>query len=190
MSASFRRSPTYDSTAAANDWRPSMAFEPRKNSAAGGRPGGPQLQIGNASRNVDAGLAGHRNRLQRDRTIRAADQHIGAETHGEGRLAGRADVAARQRTTPRALRWGKHTPHHALPGGHPDIEPEFVDHAYVALARPWPVRRKDAGHGLARSENPPKAPRHITVQHTRLDLRLRGGSEQQYGQSQPSPDCL
>src|SRR5262245_11094808 len=62
----------------------------------------PQLQVGNAGRNVEAGLASDRNRLQRNRAVRSAHQHIGAEPHSEGGLAGRTDIAAGKRTAQRA----------------------------------------------------------------------------------------
>jgi hypothetical protein len=48
--------------------------------------GRPKLEIGNTGGEVETGLAGDRERLQRDGAIRAADQRIGAEANRNGRL--------------------------------------------------------------------------------------------------------
>ena len=56
--------------------------------------GGPQIERGRANRNVDGYGALQRDRLKRDRTPGAADQHVGSHAHTEADVAAGSDVFA------------------------------------------------------------------------------------------------
>ena len=53
-----------------------------------------QFQRADAGGGIEPDLALDRQRLQRHRTVRAADQRIGADAGDRGRLRGRADIGA------------------------------------------------------------------------------------------------
>ena len=83
--------------------------------AADLRPG-PQFKRGNAGGDVEAGLPGDRQGLQRDGAVGAANQHVGAEADRDSRLRRRAGINAGERTQGRS-RWSAHKP--PTPSGPP-----------------------------------------------------------------------
>src|SRR5215207_85031 len=83
---------------------------------------GDEDQVGDADREVEAGLAGDRERLQGDRAVRAADEDVGADAADDGGLGRRAGVDA-----------GEHAPRHRPAGRRADVEAELADRAGVDL---------------------------------------------------------
>ena len=55
---------------------------------------GAQTQFSDPHGEIESDRAVHRDRLQRDRAVGAADQNIGAEAGGDCHLAGRAEIVA------------------------------------------------------------------------------------------------
>src|SRR5207237_8470688 len=80
----------------------------------------PQAEVGDPDGEVEPGLAGHRQRLQRDGAVRAADQHIAAEPDRYRRFAASAHVIAGERAAA-GHRTVKHTPDHAARRGRADV---------------------------------------------------------------------
>src|ERR1700719_4382313 len=93
-----------------------------------------QLQRADAGCDIESGLALHRNRLQRYRTVRAADQHVGAEPGRDRHLRGRADVGPGQHAGIE-IGAGKHAPDDGAAPGYADIETDACQCAHIGLGR-------------------------------------------------------
>src|SRR5215470_17611844 len=102
-------------------------------------------ELGNTDRNIEAGLAGHGNWLQRDADIGPADEHVGPESDGKGSLARSPGITARERARAGPGGRHEHAPKHALGGSCPNVDAEFADRADVELLRPRYIRREQAG---------------------------------------------
>src|SRR5215471_6003023 len=137
-----------------------------------------QVEPGDAGRQVEADLTLHRERLQRDRPVRSADQRIGAETGEHRGFRRRARIGAGQRAD-RAVGGGENEPHHHAARGHADVETELGDRAGVVLDRTGDRRRERAAHVALRPDDQADAGRHVAGQRSGLYALLRlGGAGQ------------
>src|SRR4051812_35890066 len=139
---------------------------------AGGSTSGAQLQVGDADRQVEPGLASERNRLQGDRAVRTADEHVGPETGPERRLGRTAAVLAGERA-PRHPARGKDRPHDLPPGRGAHIEAEPADDARIDLPQPAGVA-EGADHRFLGREDEPEAPRDVARQRADLNCARPG----------------
>src|SRR5580700_2775690 len=96
-----------------------------------------QLQLAHAGRDIEPGLALHRKRLQRHRTVRAADQHVGAETRGNGGFRRRADIGSGQHAGIE-IGAGEHAPDDGAAAGYADVEAEARQRSDIGLGRSAP----------------------------------------------------
>src|ERR1700759_3662649 len=87
----------------------------------------PQLQAFQSGRDTEADLTLHADRLQRDRIVRAAEQHVTADPDAERRTAVRAGVVARKiaRAKPRCRRI--HRPSQRRLLGDAEVDTDLLD---------------------------------------------------------------
>src|SRR6516162_11389533 len=114
-----------------------------------------QADRSDAGRDVEAGIAFDADRLQRDRVVGAADQHIGAGPDPDSGAAGGADIVAVQRTRSQIGSRREYRPNQHAALRIADIDTEFVDGAGIELGTPR-CRCKGAAERLRRTKN--KAP--------------------------------
>src|SRR5262245_62963596 len=81
-------------------------------------------EAGNAQGQVNTHLAFHRDRLQGDRAVRAAEQDVGADTHAGGDFAGRAHIITGERAGRRSRGWREHGPGQGAAARDADVEPD------------------------------------------------------------------
>src|SRR6266852_7827410 len=95
-------------------------------------PSRPEFQAFQPGRDVEAELALHAERLQRDRIRRAADQHVAAEPDANRRAALRADVVAREIARPEPRHRRVHAPGQCSFLGDAEIEADLADSRNIA----------------------------------------------------------
>src|SRR5579862_7187861 len=93
-----------------------------------------QLKLADAGRVFVPGLALHRERLQRHRTVRAADQHVGAETRRNGGFRRSAHIGSGQHAGIK-IGAGEHTPDDGAAAGDADIETHARQRSHIGLGR-------------------------------------------------------
>ena len=101
-------------------------------------------------REIDADLSFHRQRLQRHRFARAADQEVGTDAEADRNVAAGADGFSRQRARRDGGRARQHRPRHHAAGSDADIEAKAADGADVILG-PAALRSELTTESLARS---------------------------------------
>ena len=116
----------------------------------------------------------HRDRLQRDGAVGAADEHIGAEAGRDGHLAARAEIVAGEKAGSGANAVREHAPYHDAAAGDADVEPELADRPAIDLLRTGRLRRVHARHRFLRSDDEADSGRDIAGQQPSPDP-LRGG---------------
>src|SRR5438067_13805941 len=84
---------------------------------------------------VETAVAFEADRLQRNRAVGAADQHIGAGADPNRSASARADVIPRQRSRCEAAARREDAPNQHAALGIADIDAEFVDRAAIVLRR-------------------------------------------------------
>ena len=125
-------------------------------------------EIGDPQSEIQSDLARHRDRLQRDGAVGAADEHIGAEAYRNGDLAARTHIIAGEKARS-AEGAGEHRPYHDAAGGDADIEAEPGDRTDIDFLRTRQLRREHTGHLLLRADDQADAGRDIAGQHPGLD---------------------
>jgi len=118
---------------------------------------------------VETSLRTDRNRLQRDRTLQAADQHIGAESAADRRFSGRATIPPGKDATT-ACRRSVYCPGNRSALGEADIEPDARDATRIGLV-PAMYRLEVAVHLLLRAEHKTHAGRYVACEHASTHLR-------------------
>src|SRR5580700_6440066 len=93
-----------------------------------------KLQLADAGRDIEPGLALHRKRLQRHRAVRAADQHVGAQTRRNGGFRRRADIGSGQHAGIE-IGAGKHAPDDGAAAGYADVEAHARQCSDIGLRR-------------------------------------------------------
>src|SRR5262245_23532585 len=96
-----------------------------------GQPG-LQLEPADSGGRVEPALRANRDRLQRDRALRATDQHVGAEAANDRRFGSGATVSSSKDATT-ACSWGVYRPGNRSTLREPDIEPDAGDAARIGL---------------------------------------------------------
>src|SRR5438874_11298535 len=111
-----------------------------------------QTNRSDAGRDVEPGIAFDADRLQRDRAVGAADQHIGPDPYPHRGAAGGADIIAVERARRQIGGRREYRPHQNAALGIADIEAELVDRAGIVFrtSRPW---RQGASQPLRRAED-------------------------------------
>src|SRR6516162_11529751 len=102
-----------------------------------------QADRSDAGGDVEPGVAFDADRLQRDRAVGTADQHVGPDPDpGSGAACG-SDIVAGQCARRQIGGWREHRPNQNAPLRIADIDTEFVDRAGIELSMPR-RRRKGA----------------------------------------------
>jgi hypothetical protein len=101
---------------------------------------GAQPKFRDADRKIESDRAVHRDRLQRHRAVRAADEDIGAEAGSDGHLAGRAEIVAGEKAGIGANAVREHAPYHDAAAGDADVEAELADRPAIDLLRAGRLR--------------------------------------------------
>src|SRR6516165_318097 len=114
-----------------------------------------QADRSDAGRDVEPGIAFDADRLQRDRAVGAADQHIGTGPDPDGGAAGGTDIIAVQRTGGQIGGRREYRPNQHAALRIADIDAELVDRAGIIFGTSG-RRRKGAAERLQRAED--KAP--------------------------------
>src|SRR5262245_31414520 len=96
---------------------------------------GVQLKPADSGGRVKPALRADRDRLQRDRALEAADQHVGTEAADDRRFSSGATISSGKRTTT-AYSWGVYRPGNRSALGEPDIEPDARDMARIGFLPP------------------------------------------------------
>ena len=146
----------------------------RLETAAGGLWLIAQTDRPNPRRDVETGVAFDADRLQRDRTIGAADQYIGAGPDADGGAPRGTDIITVQRTGPEVGGRREHRPNQHAALRIADIDTEFVDSAGIKLGTPR-CRSKGATQRFRRAEDKTPAAGDVAGQRadTHAALRLR-----------------
>src|SRR6516162_2941796 len=95
-----------------------------------------QADRSDAGRDVEPGIAFDADRLQRDRAVGAADQHIGAGPDADSGAAGGADIIAVERTGAQISGRREYRPNQHAALRIADIDAELVDRAGIELGTP------------------------------------------------------
>src|SRR5262249_30049654 len=126
----------------------------------------------------DGDRAFKRNRLQRDRASRTADQNIGASTEADAEIARGADIFTSESARRQAGCRRKHSPSENASGADADVDPDHVQRAFVRLWRTHIVaRHKSAFHGLVTGDDETDTRIDLAGEHPHLrpwSGRLRG----------------
>src|SRR3984893_18022898 len=110
-----------------------------------------QTDRSDAGSDVQPSIAFEADRLQRDRAVGAANQHIGSGPHPHGGAAGGADIIAVERTGPRIGGRREHRPHQNAALRIADIDAKLVDRAGIVFRKPL-AGRQGAAQPLRRSD--------------------------------------
>ena len=140
-----------------------------------------QADRADAGRDVQALVAFDAERLQRDRLVETADQHVGAEADADRGARRRAGIVAFKRAGANVGRGREHAPHQHAAFGVTDVDAELGDRAGVVLSATV-IAAESAVQILGRTEH--KAPAAGDVAGQRADLhamrrRLGGTGERQ-----------
>src|SRR6202022_3316856 len=145
-----------------------------------------QTDRSDAGSDVQPGIAFDADRLQRDRAVGAANQHIGSGTHPHGGAAGGADIIAVERTGSQIGGRGEHRPHQNAALGIADIDAELVDGAGIVFRTSRPGRQ-GAAEALRRAEHEAPAAGDISGQrsdpYAALRLHRRRNADRQRDQT-------
>src|SRR5580700_6537686 len=148
-----------------------------------------QLQRAYAGRDIEPGLALHRKRLQRHRTVRAADQHVGAEPGRDRHLRGRVDVGPGKHAGIE-IGAGKHAPDDGAAAGYADVETDAGQCSDIGLG--WSAPRLEiASHIACRRDDEADAGRQRAFERATLHtVLLRAGRHSQHRRERCSAqDC-
>src|SRR4029077_5212678 len=172
----------------------SRATRPRGSVTA---PGGlrlvAQTDRSDAGSDVEPGITFDADRLQRDRAVGAANQHIGAGPYPDGGAAGGADIIAVERTGSQIGGRREHRPHQNTALGIADIDAELVDGAGIVFRTSRPGRQ-GAAEPLGRAEYEAPAAGDIAGQrsdpYTALRLSRRRNADRQRDQTNRQSEPL
>src|SRR5947209_785948 len=99
----------------------------------GSLPRHAQVHRRDADRDIEPGLTGYRERLQRNGAIGSADEHIRAQPRRHGHFAtGAVIISGEEAGTGDGL--GENRPDHETAPGDAEVEPKLGDGAVVVLA--------------------------------------------------------
>src|SRR5258707_12904923 len=90
-----------------------------------------QLECGNAKGDIDGNRTLHRDRLERKRARRAADQNVGAHTKAETDVSARSDILTSERAGGHTGRRSEHAPAEHAAGRDADVESHHIERARI-----------------------------------------------------------
>src|SRR5580704_4038600 len=126
------------------------------------------------------GLALHRKRLQRHRTVRTADQHVGTQARGNGGFSRRAHIGSGQHAGIE-IGAGEHAPDDGAAAGDADVEADARQCSDIGLGRSAPGLEV-ASHITRRRDDHADAGRQRAFERAALHaVLLRAGRNSQYG---------
>src|SRR4029077_631645 len=96
---------------------------------------GTQTEFRHSDGEIETHRAVHRDRLQRDGAVGAADEDIGAEAGGDGPPAARAEIIAGEKALSGPDAVSEHAPYHHAAAGDADVEAELADRPAIDLLR-------------------------------------------------------
>ena len=106
---------------------------------------------------IETGIAFDADRLQRDRSVGAADQHIGADADGDGGAPRHAAIIAGERPWRDIGGRREHPPNQHAALRESDIDAELVDRAGIVLGRPAGAREGAADRLRGAKDKTPAA---------------------------------
>src|SRR5262245_59410250 len=130
---------------------------------------GVQLEPADSGGRVEPALRANRDRLQRDRALRATDQHVGAEAANDRRFGSGATVSSSKDATT-ACSWSVYRPGNRSTLREPDIEPDAGDAARIGLM-PALHGAEVAAHRHLRADDEAHTGRNIACEHAGTHLR-------------------